>query len=172
MNLILCGYKASGKTTIAKAFSLNYQYKFIDTDDLIIKAYNNNLLIGEIYSELGSEKFIELEKNIISKLNLKENSIIATGGGAFNNSENIKKLKSLGEVIYLKVPKKTLTKRIKSLKILPRFIDPNKIDDSINQYLSSRDEIYKKASDFVIDTQDKTISEIIKKIKETRQCYG
>ena len=40
MNIILCGYKACGKTTIGNAFAKQYDYHFIDTDDLILSKEN------------------------------------------------------------------------------------------------------------------------------------
>ena len=36
-NIILCGFMASGKTSIAKALSKELGYPYIDTDALIIK---------------------------------------------------------------------------------------------------------------------------------------
>ena len=83
MNMILCGYKACGKSTIAKAYSKLFSAEYIDTDDLIIKQFQSQYgklcRIGEIYTALGELPFRQFEARIIQHMPKPHNAIIATG---------------------------------------------------------------------------------------------
>ena len=66
MNLILCGFPGSGKTTIGKRVSQRLRYTFIDTDPLIEKAFTEHngdtLSCREIFTIKGESDFLRIEK--------------------------------------------------------------------------------------------------------------
>ena len=74
-NIILCGFKSSGKTTLAKKISEKTGMHYIDTDELVSKNCR------QLYLQ-GPEAFRDIEKEVIKALVGFENCIIATGGGA------------------------------------------------------------------------------------------
>lgn len=104
-NIILFGCKGSGKSTIGKLLAEKLQKKFIDTDLLFYKP------VKEIYQECGEEEFRCIESNIIFSLMQVSSSVIAVGGGAVIDSKNVKVLKNLGKMIYLKVELETILNR-------------------------------------------------------------
>ena len=98
MNIILIGFKNSGKTTIGKRLSQILNKNFVDTDDLIIEKYkeidDNKLSISKIYQNLGNFEFRKIESEVVNRLKLFHNSIIATGGGTVLDPNNLILLKS------------------------------------------------------------------------------
>ncbi len=98
-NLVLVGMPGCGKTTIGKAVSEKLNKEFIDTDEEIVK--KSGLCIPEIFEKYGEEYFRKLESDVIAKVALKQNCVIATGGGAILNSKNIDLLKGNGTVIFI-----------------------------------------------------------------------
>ncbi len=82
-NIILIGFKSSGKTTLGKKIAEKTGRHFIDTDDLIAK--NNR----EFYLAVGPIAFREIEKEVIRALAEFQNCIIATGGGAILDPEHL-----------------------------------------------------------------------------------
>ena len=58
-NIILCGFMASGKSSVAKLLAARLNMPFIDSDELIIKNYG--LGIPEIFEKGGESLFRELE---------------------------------------------------------------------------------------------------------------
>ncbi len=165
MNIILCGYKSCGKSTLARAYSQSFACKFLDTDQLIIEKFQSNYgqqcTIGTIYTKMGELAFRGLEANIISSMGKVKNTIIATGGGTVVNEENVEYLRSLGKIIYLRVDGSKLYDQLLKADDQPSFIDENKKEIDLKNYLLSRDTIYKCVSDGMIDTDGKTIEEII-----------
>ncbi|MCH9757379.1 MAG: AAA family ATPase [Gammaproteobacteria bacterium] len=168
MNLILCGYKTCGKTTLARAYSQRIGYQMLDTDDLIIKAFSASKkhAITSIYQTLGEQGFRTLEADCVQNLKGLKNTIIATGGGTLLHAPNTKKLRALGEMIYLNVSSDVLLQRLSKLTPAPRFIDS---DCTFKQYLKSRDDIYQKAADYVLKITHQSTDEIITDIHQYHQ---
>ncbi|MCK5699011.1 MAG: shikimate kinase, partial [Candidatus Aenigmarchaeota archaeon] len=63
MNVVLIGYRCTGKTQTGKIIAKALNFKFIDTDNLIEKEAKKN--ISKIVADDGWEKFRELEKKEI-----------------------------------------------------------------------------------------------------------
>src|SRR5690348_12190587 len=93
MNLLLFGFKASGKTHFGKLLAHEMHRPFIDTDDLIVALYKKKTdkqrNIRQIYQELGEMPFRALEKEALQHLKDVTRSIIALGGGAVLDPKNV-----------------------------------------------------------------------------------
>ncbi len=135
MNLILFGFKGSGKTHFGKLLAKELGRRFIDTDDLLIELDGKKRTAKEIYAELGEKGFRELEKRTVHSLKGVENAVIALGGGAVLDPESVDFLLKLGEMIYLDAPPDTLKKRIFRDE-LPAFM--NGTDDFLRIYQERR----------------------------------
>ncbi|MEA1970735.1 MAG: shikimate kinase, partial [Thermodesulfobacteriota bacterium] len=85
-NIILTGYRCTGKTEAGKRLSERLKLPFYDTDEIIIE--KAGMPITEIVKKGGWEEFRLKEKETIKDLGLNRNCIIATGGGAFETLEN------------------------------------------------------------------------------------
>jgi shikimate kinase len=176
MHIILCGYKACGKSTLAQAYSQQYSCAYIDTDDLLLAEFGqskpNVETISELFHRLGESRFRSCEAQTLAKLNPVLPSIIATGGGAINNPDNVAHLKSLGQIIYLAADKKTLCERIMAAATLPSFIDPENSEQSLSQYLTSRDQLYQAIADHIIYTKHQNIAQLCATIHQLRISHG
>jgi shikimate kinase len=171
MNIILCGYHCSGKTTIAKAFAKKYHYQFIDTDHLISEEMSVNGS-REAYTLLGEQDFRALEKNIVHSIKGIKNSIIATGGGVLVNCDNANHLRTLGKIMYLYLDPEIILKRILEKKSLPHFIRESAIDEDFKSYINSRKTSYDSQSDITLNTTGKTVDEIVSLINQYRTDHG
>lgn len=168
MNLILIGYKTSGKTTLAKAYQKKFGCDFLDTDclmiDLYFKSHKKKYSISQIYECLGEVKFRELETVALKSAKSATNSIIATGGGIIESNENKYYLKKLGLLIYLNVDKKILHKRINKLINKPNILN--------NTYLYKRDNIYKNIADTIININQESVEDLVNKLHKIWCMYG
>ena len=79
-----------------------------------------------------------------------KNTIISLGGGACDNKRLISLIKASGKVIYLKVAQDILLERILKGGV-PPFLDPLNIEGSFSELYTSRDELYRKISDIVVE---------------------
>ena len=145
-NIILCGYKSCGKTTLGKKISEKTGMHFIDTDDLVSKNCR------QLYLH-SAEAFREIEKDVIAALIDFQNSVIATGGSSVLAPENVTLLKKLGKIFYLRVPKEIIKERLLSGQ-LPAFLDPNRPEESFEEMYASRKDLYEQIADHIIDHED------------------
>ena len=167
MNIVLIGYRCCGKTSVGKILSAKLDREFIDTDDLIVEKACCN--IDEIVSGHGWDHFREIEKGVIKEVSIMENVVIATGGGAVINEENIENLKVNGFIVWLYADIDTIKKRLNEDKTSadnrPSLTgdDPS---DEIKKVLEQRKPLYMKASDMSVDTSQLDIIEIADMIIE------
>lgn len=98
-NLVLIGMPSSGKTLTGQALSRYIDKEFVDTD-AVIEA-RAGMPIKEIFAQHGEAYFRELEQQVIAELAQKNGLIIATGGGAVKNPQNMKRLKQNGVVVFI-----------------------------------------------------------------------
>lgn len=180
-NLILIGFKNSGKTSVGKLLAEKLNKVFIDTDNLIIQKYqkdkskNHSLLTcREILQKHGETYFRKLEKKVITDLldssysdyvdiqdNIDiQNRIIATGGGCVLYPENVRNLKKLGTLIYLVVPYQILKERLFQQAVLPSYLDPLEPEKSFKLYYEKLESIFNNISDLKISAENKSFNEI------------
>lgn len=162
MNIVLIGYRGCGKTTVGKLLAAELNWKYISTDDEIIKKAKST--IPEIVKKYDWEKFRDIETEITKKVAKKDRYIIDTGGGIILREQNILALKRNGKFIWLKAGIKTITKRIKHSKDRPSLIAGKTFLQEISDVLKERIPIYKRVADFIITTDNKTPKEITKEI--------
>lgn len=146
-NIILIGFKSCGKTTLGKKISEKKGLHFIDTDELVSKNCR------QLYLQ-GPEAFRDIEKEVIKALVGFENCVIATGGGAILDPENVAILKKLGKIFYLRVPKEELRRRL-LVEPLPAFLDPGHPEESFEKMYQDRKDLYEQVADEIIDDQEK-----------------
>lgn len=167
MTIILCGFPASGKTTIGQLLASQLDYAFIDTDRLIENAYykktGSNLNCRQIFKQSGHEYFRTLEKETILSLNAEPNSVIAIGGGALSHVEVSIFLKKRGKIFHLKADPRLSYERL-SQKELPAYLDPLDPYVSFKKLFELREPVYQSASDHSIDICSMTPHEITREI--------
>lgn len=142
-NIILCGFKSCGKSTLAKKISEKTGRHYIDTDELVSKN------CPQLYLQ-GPEAFRDIEKQVIAALVGFESCVIATGGGAILDPENVAILKKLGKIVYLRVPKEELKRRL-LIEPLPAFLDPSHPEESFEKMYQARKDLYEQVADEIID---------------------
>jgi len=155
MNLILFGFKGSGKTHFGKLLALKMHRPFIDTDDLVVELYTKQTgkkrNIREIYRELQEEGFRKLEKETLPLLKNLKNAIIATGGGLVLDPENVAILEKIGALVFLKASPHKLKQRIFKDE-LPSFIEKGDPTASFLQMVHEREPIYASIKARAVDT--------------------
>ena len=181
-NIILIGFMGAGKTEVGRILAKNEGFNFIDIDYLIEK--NEGTTVTEIFKRKGESYFRNLETEILKEIDKNKSdisnvlnaikgselsgkdkpSVISTGGGmpAFNG--NMKLLKNIGTVIYLKADARTIYERIKSETHRPVLGAKGFTLKSVSDKLSEREKIYEKA-DIIIYTEGLTPLAVAEEIK-------
>lgn len=98
-NIVFIGMPSSGKTLTGKALSKYIDKTFVDTDAVIVE--RSDMSIKEMFAQHGEAYFRQWEHDVIEELSKQNGLIIATGGGAIKNEENIQNLKQNGVVMFI-----------------------------------------------------------------------
>ncbi len=78
MNLTLIGMPGAGKSVIGKELAHRLNFRFIDPDQLMRQ--HLGLSLGAILARLGDEMFLQLEEEIVLRLDDFDRSIVSPGG--------------------------------------------------------------------------------------------
>ena len=98
--LFLIGPMGGGKTAIGRELARLMGREFLDTDHEIER--RTGVDIPLIFEKEGESGFRWRERQVIEELSLRQNIVLATGGGAVLDPANRACFQSRGFVIYLK----------------------------------------------------------------------
>ena len=165
LNIILIGFRGTGKTTVGKILAQRLGKEFIDADEYLEQKEGKT--IKEIFERGGEKLFREIEAQVIAELCLLNDRIIATGGGVILREENVKRLKKNGIVILLDADVATIYKRISGdAQTQVRRPNLTNLDrcQEIEYLLAYRRPLYDKIADFVLDTTNISTNDAANKI--------
>jgi len=164
-NIILIGYRCTGKTSVGEKLSERLGLPSFDTDDLIIERVG--MSIGKIVEKGGWDLFRQKEKEVIKGLSSMRESVIATGGGVFDDHENREYLKRNGLFVWLTADVKTIMERVladqNSLSRRPS-LSSNDLETETSLILKKREPVYRELADITIDTSERNIDSIADEI--------
>jgi len=167
MNIYLIGYRCTGKTTVGKLLAQNLGWPVMDSDIELVNEQGRP--ISKIVESNGWDAFRDIEKKAIQKLSLLDRHVIATGGGAVLNVENVNTMKKSGKLVWLKAKPETIHRRMtmdcNTEKSRPALTDKG-VFGEIEETLKIRNPIYQEAMDIAIDTDQLTPEDICRIIQE------
>lgn len=161
VNIVLIGYRGTGKTFVGRALAERLGREFVDTDDLIIERAGKS--IPKIFEENGEEEFREIERRVVKEVSEKDNLVVGCGGGVAVDEENIENLKKNGVIILLEASAEKIYERIKDDSNRPSLIGKGKFEE-IKELLKYRKPFYEKAAEHRIDSEKFTIEENVEQI--------
>ena len=161
MNIVLIGYRCSGKTAIGQILADKLRRDFVDTDTLIEEYAGCS--IETMVSRSGWPHFREIEKKLIKAVTAKNNQVIATGGGVVMDADNVKSLKRNAWIVWLNGTPEVLAQRMAKDhaqgKARPSLTGADAIKE-IAQVLADRCSYYERAGNFKIDTSTLSIRQV------------
>ena len=102
MLLTLIGYRATGKTTLARLLAERLGWDWIDADVEIERRAGKS--IARIFAEQGEPAFRDLEAQVIADLCRRDRLVLAAGGGAPLRPESRRAMREAGKVVWLVGP--------------------------------------------------------------------
>lgn len=169
MNIVLIGYRCTGKTSIGKRLAERLGIPFYDTDELVQRDAGKT--IRELVDAEGWDAFRARERAIIKQLPLSADAVIAAGGGAIMDAANRKSLKEKGICVWLTADVKTIVERMRddSASNLQRPpLSSDGLEQETAKILEARRPIYQEMADYLCDTSGKNIEAIADEILSAR----
>jgi shikimate kinase len=176
MNVILIGYRATGKTSVALELSQRLGIPWFDSDQVVEQRAGKT--IARIFQDDGEPVFRDLEVEAIADLLLSEEPVIlSTGGGAPMRPETQSLLRKSGTVVWLTASPETILERIggdqSSAETRPSLTQLSPAAE-IEHMLERRSPVYRETSHLEIATDGRTVARIAEEIAEelARRCDG
>lgn len=153
MNIVLCGFMGSGKTTIGRLLKEKLKMPLVDIDEMIES--DTGLTIFQIFEKFGEDGFRKIECDTVKKASEMKNTIISTGGGSVLNPDNVTTLKSTGKIFFLDVTPETVLKRLDGNTTRPLLQRPDK-EKAVRELLNARRDKYIFAADYVVKSANES----------------
>ena len=164
-NIILIGMPACGKTTIGTELAEKIGYGYVDSDSVIVAREGKRL--PDIIAECGREGFLDIEAKVNSEICV-DRCVIATGGSVIYRDYAMKKLKTMGKVVYLQLSYESVKSRLGDLKARGVAL---KEGFTLKDLYEERTPIYERYADIVVALDGKTIAESVNAVAEAiREC--
>jgi shikimate kinase len=163
-NLVLVGFSCSGKTTLGRNVARRLHLSFVDTDRYIEELAGRS--IPEIFRNDGEARFRELEREAIDDIMRRRNQVVSTGGGAFVDPENRRRLREGNLVIHLQVRPETVVDRLRNSRSgrpRPLLDSPDPLGRVV-QLMADRREAY-SAAHVTIGVDDRTRYELVGELR-------
>ena len=155
VNVILFGYRASGKTTIGSRLADRLGRTFVDVDERICARFGGRT-IAQIWADEGEPAFRRTESQEARALCRQDDLVIGLGGGTLMQ-DVAREAVRLADAhrVYLKCEPEELLRRIredeKSTSARPNLTGLGGGIEEIQAVLGEREPIYRSAADQILD---------------------
>lgn len=162
--IVLVGLMGAGKTSVGRRLAEKLGLNFVDADHEITMAAGKS--IPEIFADHGEDYFREGERRVIARLLENGPQILATGGGAYMNSETRERIRDHGISVWLKADLDLLLKRVAKRNDRPLLQqdDPAKV---LQRLIDTRYPVYALA-DVTVQSRDvqhgQMVNDVVKAI--------
>jgi shikimate kinase len=151
------------------------KWEFLDTD--VIVEERAGMSIREIFAQGGEELFRKLETETVQECCTHDKAVIASGGGAILNADNVAALRKDGFVVHLTADPSELWVRIsrdcKTADRRPKLIsDAGSGVDELKRLLRSRSGAYASARHCEVGVEGRSPDEVAEAIVLLMKAHG
>lgn len=161
-NIVLTGFMGTGKTTVGRALAARLGLAFVDTDEEIEKITGKT--VSYIINRHGMIRFRSEEALVIKRLSARKGLVIATGGGAVLDPDNVASLKKNGVVVLLRCSPEVVHRRVRSGRSRPLLARAEDLAQRIRDLMAEREGAYSGAADLEVFLGDESREEAAGKI--------
>ena len=155
----------AGKSTVGVVLAKILGYHFLDSD-LEIQEQTGKLL-HELITEHGDEGFLEIENRVNAGLKV-EKTVIATGGSAVFGEDAMKHLQEISTVVYLRLPYRSLKRRLGDLKKRGVVLKPGQ---TLADLYKERVVLYEKYADVTVDQYKLNVDQTLKAVLQALEAF-
>lgn len=145
---MLIGLMGSGKSAVGAALAGRLGRPFVDTD-LVVEA-GAGRSIPDIFESRGEQEFRRLEREAVLEACSVERAVIACGGGAVLDGENLLALRGAGTIVYLEIQPAEAARRLEGSRNRP-LLDAGDLAGRVHELFAERAPLYEDAADHRVD---------------------
>jgi shikimate kinase len=162
MNLVLIGYRGTGKSVVGALLSRKLGMAVVSLDEEIVREVG--MPIPEIVERHGWPWFRRLESDIAKRVGMRDELIVDTGGGVILRPENTENLRRNGILFWLKASVDVIVDRIQESTERPSLSEGQSFLEEVEAVLAERLPLYRAAADREIDTDSLSVAEVAERI--------
>ena len=167
-NLILTGFRATGKTSVGRIVAARLHWIFLDTDELARQRLGAP--IAEVVARHGWPFFRTAERQLLRELSTTmRQTVLATGGGAIEHLQEWRELRRCALVVWLDTDSDTIRQRLRddpdSGHQRPSLTGQSVMDE-IEHLLECRRPMYAAGSDLRLSTEGRTPEQLVVEIMQ------
>lgn len=166
-NIVLIGMRGAGKSSVGAMLAERLRRELIEMDTLIVDEVG--MTIPQLVEKYGWEHFRAIETLITERVSQREGTINSTGGGVILNSQNVQALRRNGLLFWLDVSTDNILQRIDEDPNRPSLTEKASLREEIESVLAKRKELYRRAADEIVDTNNKLPEQVAEEILELLQ---
>lgn len=163
-NVFLIGFRATGKTTVAKILAGRLGLTPVDMDEVLRRRFGP---IDVIVAGHGWEWFRAREKELLAELAAKSGQVVATGGGAILHQDLWPQVMAAGLVVWLTAEPEVIRKRLQTDQATAAqrpSLTGRAAADEIEEVLASRAPLYRAGSHLFLPTDNTPPAELAERI--------
>ena len=164
MNLVLIGYRGTGKSTIGSILARRLKMQYVSTDAEVVR--RAGMSIPEIVEKFGWQGFRDMESDVTRDLARRDDLVIDTGGGVVERSENVRELRDHGRLFLLTASVETIVARIQVGTERPALTQGKSFTEEVSEVLEKRTPIYRSVAHHVVDTEGASPRQVAEEIVE------
>jgi shikimate kinase len=162
-NLVLIGYRATGKTSVGARLAEILDCPFVDLDQVLVREAGRS--VADIVAQSGWGEFRRLEKELVARYRDTRGQVLATGGGVVLDPENVAALRKNGILIWLTADPAAIQARLAQDQ--PRDANRPSLTggDTVQEVaavLKERAPLYQAAAQMSVDTTHRSVSQVVK----------
>ena len=162
MNLVLIGYRGTGKSTVARLLSQRLGRDVVSLDQEIVRDTGRS--IPEIVAEHGWPHFRDIEAAVTRRVAARDGLIVDAGGGVILRPDNVEHLRHHGRLFWLKASVPVIVARIESGTERPPLTAGKSFTDEVEEVLRERTPLYAAAAHYQVDTDDRTADAVAEEV--------
>lgn len=144
---MLIGGMGAGKSAVGAALAARLRRPLLDTDRMVEE--EARISVADIFERDGEVGFRKLEREAVARVCAVEGAVIACGGGAVLDPQNLEALRAVGDLIWLRVSADVALRRLQT----SREARPLLAKRSLEEIDSERRTLYESAADFEVDAE-------------------
>jgi shikimate kinase len=158
MNLVLIGYRGTGKSTVAKLLATRLGMKIVSLDEEIVRQAGRS--IPDIVAEHGWPYFRDLEAEVTKRFSEHDGIIIDAGGGVILRQDNVSNLRRNGKLFWLRASVAVIVARIEAGTERPALTAGKSFTEEVEDVLRERTPRYEAAAHHQVDTDARSPEEV------------
>jgi shikimate kinase len=164
VNLVLVGYRGTGKSSIARLVGETLRRTVISLDEEIVAVAG--MSIPDIVAKHGWRHFRDLEEVVCQQYGGRDGLVIDCGGGVVEREQNFDALRANGVVFWLKASVPTIVARIGKSADRPSLTGTKSFTEEAEEVLARRTPLYTRIAHVEVDTDGRAAWDIAADVAE------